>query len=86
LLVSCDRNADMINLTDSNPRYRYTVIETIYGEVKLIRSSEQPSSNIETLRFPNLSDCMDYLNRNQFRIDVLHSGRREKKQEPRHTP
>jgi hypothetical protein len=64
-----------MNMSD---REKCTVIESIYGEVKLIKRSYQSEPSLVTLSFPNLEDCLDYVERNQFQISVMYSGRSKK--------
>ncbi len=49
-----------------------TVIETLSGEVQPIKRSDEAPTDLETLRFPNLEDCMEYVWKNKFRINVTH--------------
>jgi len=58
---------------DSNCRGNCTLIETIHGEVKLITRS---NDFLETLRFPNLKDCLEYVDRSRLQINIIHSGKR----------
>jgi hypothetical protein len=58
---------------DSNRRGGCTLIETIHGEVKLITRANE---FLEALRFSNLDDCLEYVDRNKLQINVIHSGKR----------
>jgi len=51
-----------------------TLIETFQGEIKLIK---RVHANLVTFNFSNLRDCLTYVNKNQFEINIMHSGRRE---------
>jgi hypothetical protein len=57
----------------SNGRGNCTLIETIQGEVKLIKRS---NDLLEALRFPNLKDCLEYIDRNKLHINIIHRGKR----------
>jgi len=54
-----------------------TIIESLYGEVKLIKRSCMPPPALLTLRFSSLTDCLEYVDRNRFHINVLYSGRKK---------
>ncbi len=54
------------------------MIETLNGEVKLIKRSNGAPADLETLSFPNLEECMEYVGKNEFQINVTHLGRRRK--------
>ena len=58
-----------------------TVVESIYGEVKLIRRSLESRPALVTLCFPNLRDCLEYADRNQFQINVMYSGKKKTEDE-----
>jgi len=58
---------------DFNGRGNCTLIETIHGEVKLITRANE---FLEALRFSNLNDCLEYVDRNRLQINVIHSGKR----------
>ncbi len=55
-----------------------TVIETLNGEVKLIKRSDDAPADLETLSFANLEDCMEYVGKNKFQISVTHIRRNRK--------
>ncbi len=57
-----------------DPIPKCTLIETIQGEVKLIKRAD---ANLTTLEFSNLKDCLDYVSKNRFQINIVHSGRRK---------
>ena len=59
---------------DLNRRGNCTLIETIHGEVKLIMRANE---FLEALRFSNLNDCLEYVDRNKLQINVIHSGKRK---------
>jgi hypothetical protein len=50
-----------------------TLIETVHGDVKLIKRA---NAGLTTLNFSNLRDCLDFADKNQFQINIVHSGRR----------
>lgn len=56
-------------------REKCTVIESFFGDVKLIKHADPSRSFLETHRFPNLKDCLDFVDRNNFEISVVHSGK-----------
>ena len=58
---------------DSNCRGDCTLIETIQGEVKLITRS---NDFLEALGFPNLKDCLEYIDRNRLHINIIHRSKR----------
>ena len=61
-----------------------TLIETIQGEVKLLTRS---NDFLEVLRFPNLRDCFEYVDRSGLQINIIHSGkRRETENDNSHQP
>jgi len=47
----------------------------IFGQVELIKRSDD-SPNLEILKFSNLKDCMEYVEKNKFQIIVAHLGRK----------
>jgi hypothetical protein len=71
----------MISLTNINQKEKCTVIESIYGEVKLIKRSYESQPTLVTLNFSNLKECLDYVDKNQFQINILYSGRRKRDNE-----
>jgi len=71
----------MISLTNINQKEKCTVIESIYGEVKLIKRSYESQPALVTLNFSNLKECLDYVDKNQFQINILYSGRRKRDNE-----
>ncbi len=71
----------MDNLIQTHQRERCTVIESLYGEVKLIKRSFQPQPGLVTLSFSNLKDCLEYVDKNQFEVNVMYSGKRKKESE-----
>jgi len=66
----------MSSLESSRQEQKCTLIESIHGEVKLIKRSDDSPANLVTLIFSNLEDCMEYVDKNKFQIIVTHSGRR----------
>ena len=62
-------------MATANPNHKpkCTLIETIHGEIKLIKRA---NAILTTLNFSNLRDCLDYADKNQFQINIVHSGRR----------
>ncbi len=56
-------------------REKCTVIESFHGEVKLIKRVDLSRSRLVKMSFPNLDDCLDYVNKNNFEISVVHSGK-----------
>jgi len=71
----------MASLVSSDHKEKCTLIETIHGEVKLIKRSDDSPPNLETLEFPNLRDCMEYVDKNKFQITVTHLGRKRSSRE-----
>ena len=59
---------------ESHRRGNCTLIETIHGEVKLIT---RVNEFLEAVRFSNLNDCLEYVDRNKLQINVIHSGKRK---------
>jgi len=59
----------------SHHKQKCTLIETILGQVELIKRSDD-SPNLEILKFSNLKDCMEYVEKNKFQITVRHLGRK----------
>jgi hypothetical protein len=75
--------AFMIGLNNTHPKEKCTVVEPIYGEVKLIKRSLESRPALVTFCFPSLKDCLDYAERNQFHINITYSGRRKEDSEKR---
>ncbi len=71
----------MASLVSSDHKEKCTLIETIDEEVKLIKRSDDSSTNLETLKSSNLKDCMEYVDKNKFQITVTHSGRKRSSRE-----
>ena len=65
----------MPSLGSSHHKRKCTLIETIHGEVELIKRSDD-SPNLEILKFSNLKECMEYVDKNKFQITVAHLGRK----------
>jgi hypothetical protein len=66
----------MIGLVGSNHKEKCTLIETIHGEVKLIKRSHDSPNNLETFKFSNLKDCLEYVDKNKFQVNIIHSGKK----------
>jgi hypothetical protein len=71
----------MIDLVSSNYEEKCTLIETIHGEVKLIKRSYDSPNNLETFKFSNLKDCWEYVDKNKFQVNIIHSGKRKSDRE-----
>ena len=71
----------MINLVGSNDKEKCTLIETVHGEVKLIKRSYNSRNNLETFQFSNLKDCWEYVDQNKFQVNIIHSGKRRSDRE-----
>ena len=71
----------MIGLVGSNHKEKCTLIETVHGEVKLIKRSHDSPNNLETFKFPNLKDCLEYVDQNKFQVNIIHSGKRRSDRE-----
>jgi len=69
----------MIGLRNLLHQEKCTVIESIYGDVKLIKRSRESHPALVIVFFPNLRDCLEYADRNQFQINVMYSGRKKSK-------
>jgi len=68
----------MIWFTEPLHKEKCTVIESLHGDVKLIKRSHKSGPSLVTLRFPNLKDCLEYADQNQFQINIMYSGRKQK--------
>jgi hypothetical protein len=68
----------MIWFTDTFHKQKCTVIESFHGEAKLIKRSHTFGPPLASLRFPNLKDCLEYADKNQFQINIMYSGRKKK--------
>ena len=64
----------MILVADTFHKEKCTVIQSLYGKVKLIKRSHESRPSLETLSFPNLKDCLEYADKNQFQINIMYSG------------
>lgn len=71
----------MASLVSSDHKEKCTLIETIHGEVRLIKRSDDSPTNLETLKFSNLKDCMEYVDKNKFQIIVTHLGKKRDSRE-----
>jgi hypothetical protein len=69
-----------VDLDKSN---RCTVIETLHGMVKLIRRTHDVYPTLITSNFSNLDDCLKYVEKNRFEINIIHSGKRKTREESR---
>ena len=66
----------MPSLGSSHHKRKCTLIETIHGEVELIiRSDDSP--NLEVLKFSNLKDCMEFVDKTNFKLLLLIWGENE---------
>ncbi len=59
---------------ESNFREKCTVIESMQGKAKLIMRDDESVSNLVTLNFHNLKDCLEFVAKNQFQVSTLYSG------------
>jgi len=66
---------DMDPLRLTADKEKCTVIESFHGEVKLIKRSDPSGPPLEKLTFSSLRDCLDYVRRNNFEVNVVHSGK-----------
>lgn len=73
----------MIWLMEPFHKEKCTVIESLHGDVKLIKRSHKSGPSLITLRFSNLKDCLEYADKNQFQINIMYSGRKKKESEAR---
>jgi hypothetical protein len=62
-----------VDLDKSN---RCTVIETLHGKVKLIRRAHDVYPTLITSNFSNLDDCLKYVEKNRFEINIIHFSKR----------
>jgi hypothetical protein len=76
----------MIGSTTIPLKENCTVIESIYGDVKLIKRSRESAPALVTLSFSNLQDCLAYADKNQFRINIVYSGRKKNQGEVSRLP
>ena len=67
----------MIWFTDTFHKEKCTVIQSLHGEVKLIKRSYKSRPSLVTFCFSNLKDCLEYADKNQFQINIMHSGRKK---------
>jgi len=67
----------MIGQPNNLPKEKCTVVESICGEAKLIKRSCESRPALVTLCFPSLTDCLEYVDRNRFHVNVMYSGRRK---------
>jgi len=58
-----------------------TVIETLHGDVKLIRRAYDVYPTLITSNFSNLADCLQYVEKNRFEINIIYSGKRKGSEE-----
>ena len=71
----------MIWFADTFHKEKCTVIQSLHGEVKLIKRSYRSRPSLVTLCFSNLKDCLEYADKNQFQINIMYSGRKKKESE-----
>jgi len=69
----------MIWFADIIHKEKCTVIESLQGEVKLIKRSYRSGASLVTIPFHNLKDCLEYAEKKRFQINILYSGRRNEK-------
>ena len=62
-----------------------TLIETTHGAVKLIRRANDVYPTLITRNFSSLADCLKYVHKNQFQINIIHSGKRKNREESRNS-
>ena len=74
----------MGHLVDTEKNNRCTVIESPLGMVKLIRRTHNAHPTLVTSIFSSLEDCLKYAEKNRFEINIIHSGKRKKREESRH--
>ena len=74
----------MGQLVDPDKNNRCTVIESPLGMVKLIRRARDIYPTLITSSFPSLDDCLRYVKRNRFEINIIHSGKRKNGEELKH--
>jgi len=68
----------MNGLIDTSPGEKCTVIESICGQVKLIKRSRESCPALVTLSFSNLEDCLEYINENHFQLHIIYSGMKKR--------
>jgi hypothetical protein len=68
----------MIWFADTFRQEKCTVIESLRGEVKLIKRSYQSGPRLVTLSFPSLRDCLEYADKNRFQINIMYSVRKKR--------
>jgi len=71
----------MIWFADIIHKEKCTVIESLQGEVKLIKRSYKFGASLVTIPFHNLKDCLEYADKNRFQINIMYSGRRKRDNE-----
>ncbi len=69
----------MYRLAAHQHKQKCTLIQTMNGDVKLIKRSDDSPNDLETLRFPGLKECIEYVDKNQYEIAITHLGRKQKK-------
>ena len=67
----------MIWFTEPFHKEKCTVIQSLHGEVKLIKRSYRSRPSLVTLSFSNLKDCLEHADKNQFQINIMYSGRKK---------
>jgi len=75
----------MSRLADLDKSNRCTVIETLHGTVKLIRRAHDVYPTLITSNFSNLDDCLNYVEKNRFEINIIHSGKKKTREESKKT-
>jgi len=69
----------MIRFADIIHKEKCTVIESLQGEVKLIKRSYKSGASLVTIPFHNLKDCLEYAHKNRFQINIMYSARRKER-------
>ena len=67
----------MVWFADIIHKEKCTVIESLQGEVKLIKRSYKSGASLVTISFDSLKDCLEYADKNRFQINVMYSARRK---------
>ena len=67
----------------SEENNRCTLIETTHGTVKLIRRDHDVYPTLITCNFSSLDDCLKYVEKNRFEINIIHSGKKRTRGELR---
>jgi hypothetical protein len=73
----------MIWFAETFHQEKCTVIESLHGQVKLIKRSHKSGPSLVTLSFLSLKDCLEYADKNRFQINIMYSGKKRKEIEAR---